>query len=168
MFTHANIFSGAGGFELSAEAVGWENIASAEINSSESGMAIRDLVHDMERAGDSGYTVLRLRIPAGGAGALHLRTRIWLVAHANSQRRKPGTIPTKPGAPAEGKQRYHYLDAHAERIRAAGETGILGVYDGLPGPLDRCPGQKIRLMGNAVSPTVVIPIFQAIDKALRL
>ncbi len=250
-FTHLNIFSGAGGFEYAAEAVGWENIASCEINryarqllqlrfpdttvhadatdtdfrkyrnavdvltmsppcqphsnmgarrgrddgrdlldlcprildairprvcvlenvpgllSSESGMALWSLLHHMESAGN-GYTVLPLLIPAGAAGALHLRTRLWLVAHANTKRRKPGCIPPQPGTTNAGGGTFPHLDPHAERDRAAGSTGILGIYDGLPGLLDRCPGQKIRLMGNAIAPAVVIPIFQAIDAALRL
>lgn len=250
MFTHVNIFSGSGGFELAAQAVGWANLASSEINryakkllltrfghtvhadatdtnwryyrdavdvltlsppcqphssmgkressaddrdllhvcpgildairprvavlenvpgiiSSESGLALRNLIRDMESAGD-GYTIIRLLIPAGGAGAFHLRYRLWMVAHANTKRRKPSRPAAVTGIQDERPDAIPYLNTHQERLRAAGKTGILGIYDGLPGPLDRYPGQKIRLMGNAVSPLVVIPIFQAIDAALRV
>ncbi len=251
MFTHLNIFSGAGGFELAAEQVGWVNIASCEINryartllqlrfpgttvhtdarttdfrlyrdavdvltmsppcqghslmgkrlsrsddrdmlaicaraldeirprvailenvpgllSSESGLAIRDICQAMERTA-GGYTILPLLIPAGGAGALHLRYRIWLVAHTNAKRRQSGGFSTVASAQENRHSRYHHIDAHAERRRAAGKAGILGIYDALPPALDGRPGQKLRLMGNAVVPSVVIPIFQAIDAALRV
>src|SRR5690606_2946824 len=250
MFTHLNIFSGAGGFELAATAVGWENIASCEINryaqqllqlrfghhvhhdatssdwryyryaidvltmsppcqghstmgkrlsrsddrdmlavcvraldeirprvavlenvpgllSSESGRAIRDLCQAMASAGDAAYTLLPLLIPAGGAGALHLRTRLWLVAHANAKRRQSGRVSTLTSPPEIGHTWHPEIDAHAEPRRAAGQTGILRIYDALPPALDARAGQKLRLMGTAVPPPVVIPLFQSIDAALR-
>lgn len=248
--THLNIFSGSGGFELAAEAVGWENIASCEINryarqlltvrfpdthihtdatntdwrryryaidvlslsppcqphslsgkrggsdddrdlldicprilddirpraailenvpgllSSESGMAIRRLLSRMESAGD-GYSCLPILIPAGATGALHLRYRLWVVAYANAQRRQPGRFPSISGEAKKGAIRIPHFDPYEPRLRAAGKSPFLGIHDGLPPVLDERPGQKLRLMGNAIAPAVAIPIFQAINAALQ-
>lgn len=130
----------------------------------QSGMAYRRLFEGMESAG---YTVLPLFVAAGCVGALHQRFRLWLVAYANKKRRQPATVSRITGTEKEGGAMEFDNLFDEQRRRAAGQSPFLGVHNGLPRWLDKPPGRHISLMGNAIVPQVAIPIFQAIDAAIK-
>lgn len=247
---HINVFSGGGGFEFAAEAVGWENVASCDtlpfakkvlqyrfgqnhtvfhnakdtqqfrqfrdtihvvsmsppcqpfsnagkklgwddhrnllpvavgildtirpqwavienvpqLATLQNGFACRWLIGNLEALG---YASVPIRIDAGSRGGVHIRPRLWLVAHAHTQRWQPRQFSTIP-VPEDKKRgpNPHQL-SNAARLRATGQAGILGMYNGLPPGLDANRAPRIRMMGNAIFPSVAYDIFQAIDECLR-
>lgn len=92
----------------------------------------------------AGYAVSRLDSTAWGAGAPHLRRRLFFVAHRDGTRlaqpRQPG--PSAPDLEARlGAQRDAWLQAL---------PGVLRVDDESPGRLDR--RDRIRAIGDSVCP----------------
>lgn len=104
-----------------------------------------------------GCGVARLVGTARGAGAPHLRRRVFMLANRDRERlARAGTsaasaLATIPGTAVD---RGHWLPANARTVR---------VDDGLPGGLDR--RARIAALGSAVIPWVVEAIGQAILEA---
>ena len=119
-------------------------------------LALDDVFSDLEAAG---YETRAFMVSARSVGALHLRERFAILAHANSDRRFPA-----PGkAPEKGCDGYQVRDAVSEGTEACGggrwrlEPGMGRVADGIPCWMDR-----VQCLGNAVAPPQFYPFFKAI------
>jgi DNA (cytosine-5)-methyltransferase 1 len=117
------------------------------------GVAFESVCADLESAG---YEVLPLVYPVAGVGAPHLRYRAFVVAYSNEEG-------------LEKLNRVGYGKAHGN-TRSLGvsnlwnkrppEPCIRRMDDGIPHRVDR-----VRALGNAVSPYQALPIFLAIVRA---
>lgn len=81
--------------------------------------------------GTLGYSCVTLGVPAAGVGAPHLRERVWIVAHAEGERRQGGS-------PAGQRER-----PPAERLRTAGPGELCLVADGLGAGLEGRAGRAV-------------------------
>ena len=149
------------------------------------GMVFEQVQADLEA---EGYEVWTYVLPACGIGAVHRRTRVWLVAHAN---RVPGGQTTEGwkkyfeerqkdriDAVANGKGklaagsagRYEWRDPWAdfptEPPVCAGDDGVSAGLDGITFSDWRIA--SLRGAGNAIVPQVALQIFKAIERVERL
>jgi len=147
--------------EANPEYVIGENVANIEnIND---GMVVEQIQSDLENIG---YEVCpAFEIPACAVGANHIRNRQWFLAHANSVR-----FTQPPWDSAE--QHFDFLGENtwSGKLKERGFTKnrhnrteynfksiLCGNNDGIPNRVDRLKG-----LGNAIVPQVVVPIMQAI------
>ncbi len=104
-----------------------------------------------------GYTVRAVCTPAHSVGANHKRERVFVIANTESDRRmqrdedesRCGT-----GVFKGAKQRPWDVRSFTQQEI---EAGVCGTSDGLPRRVDR-----LRCLGNSVSPQQAYPIFAAI------
>lgn len=119
-------------------------------------LALDDVLSDLEAAG---YETRAFMVSARSVGALHLRERFAILAHANSDRR----IAALGASPPEGFDWHQVNAAVPEGPDVAGggywrlEPGICRVADGISGWMDR-----VRCLGNAVVPQQFYPFFKTI------
>lgn len=197
---HIDLFSGIGGFALSAQRVGWETVGFCEINQFCIGVIERRFAGDRwlslpghlgrreaggpdgiaefawlapdwlviendfhrwrawmpelrRRLYERGYSSLPLRVRAAEVGAVHLRARGWLVAHADSEQlRKLSRWWRGPGREV-AKELAESWDSAPRG---------LGTNDGLPDWMDRR-----HALGNAIVPACAELIFRGIGAVTR-
>lgn len=107
-------------------------------------MELDNVLSDLEKAA---YHTETFVLPACAIGALHIRERVFIVAHSESIRRQQrGRLEQPQESPAPGYL-YKWWD----------EPQPARVAYGLPGRLER-----VKALGNAVMPQVVYPILKAI------
>lgn len=104
---------------------------------------------ELVKAGYAGWCFM---VGAGSAGAPHIRKRIFMVAHANSDG-KP-VVPKHDETPIVP----NYARLHWECLPSS-----VRVDDGVSRRLD---ADRLRALGNAVVPQQVYPILKAIAEAL--
>ena len=125
-----------------------------------------------------GYSATSTIIPDCAVNASHLCDRVWIVGHADSQRREGQCLPIQPGRPyeagpeadgasealsdTEGEQTSRegssgLIPEPAQHCRWAGEPEVGRVAHGLPRQLDR-----LRGLGNAIVPQVAFQIIKRI------
>lgn len=115
-----------------------------------------------------GYTCWPpLVIPAGAAGALHIRYRVFLVAHSNAWRCKKcnSSDIAKEKEKRNAQNNAIGITEFWADARYADKSSILRMTHGIPRQLYR--NQRIAALGNAVSPIVVYPIYQFIESLLK-
>lgn len=111
------------------------------------GTVLRDLA-------ESGYDAEWDVIPAKTFGAPHTRERIFIIAHANGERRE---IPSQ----RHGAFRlFERVPTEMPWISELPESAICGIDDGIPDRVDR-----LRTLGNAVVPQVAEWIARRILEA---
>jgi site-specific DNA-cytosine methylase len=128
------------------------------------GLVLRQFLRSLENLR---YHPVVLRIPSAAVGAIHLRYRLWVVAHAHQKRRPAGTIPPKPAQQKTWRDVESDNLAHAARLAATSKAALVGIYHGLPAGLDRHRAKQISLMGNAADPRIIRRILTSIDHAIR-
>ena len=99
----------------------------------------------------SGYDAEWDCIPAAAVGAAHLRTRLWILAHANSERHESPQDAIRPG----------WQTPHP-RPGWLAEPAVRRMADGIPAALVR---DELRGLGNAVVPQVAEHIGRMIMEA---
>lgn len=132
--------------------------------SSNDGRDIRTIFWHFSRMG---YDARGLPLPAAAFGAPHLRERIFIVAHAKSERTsnvnspifKNGQKTFESQWTARSKDIRGLYSGNRRKFPAA---GILRVDDGFPSELDR---SRIKALGNAVVPQIAEWIGQQIIRA---
>lgn len=137
-------------------------IVNENVSGSISNGVLDQKISDLEA---DGYTCWPpLVIPAGAAGALHRRDRVWLVAHAMRSGRQQLNPAAKPVEQTEGIVRNNSFgaDAFGTTGWSADKSAILRMAYGLPDRLDR--RKRIKALGNAVVPQIVYQIFKAIEQ----
>jgi len=184
MFSHLDLFSGVGGFSLAAQAV-WgemfrviqsfqprwviaENVRGL-ITISE-GLVFEQVCTDLETAG---YEVQPFIIPAVSVNAPHRRDRVWIVAHATSQRQQGQGEYQQSSDTKKNQDRetitatMHDAEWSRDWIEVAAE--LCGVDDGLPSEMDGLKLSKskhrehrLKALGNAIVPAVAARIMEAI------
>lgn len=122
------------------------------------GLVFREVCADLEA---EGYEVQTFVLPAAGVGALHERKRVWIIAHANSKRLHQDTVLRRKLA----ENKFQFIAAFGRLLAAvklwrSPEPRSKRSFDGLPRGLDEC---RLKSLGNAVVPQVVLPIFKAIQ-----
>lgn len=136
-------------------------IVNENVSGSISNGVLDQKIFDLESIG---YTCWApIIIPANFLGAWHKRGRVWLVAHANVQRRgrflrgKDGTIP-------EAYSKANALDTQCNPFlqfeKSMGESAVFGMADGVPRRMDIV--KRLGALGNAVVPQIPYRIFMAI------
>lgn len=110
------------------------------------GMGLDDCLSDLEALG---YAVWPVVIPACAVGAPHRRDRVWIVAHASSERRQQD--PESPhGDEGQNERRtpphHHQSTGHGEVVAHADLAGPQG-RDG--GELPECAGERASGAGRA-------------------
>lgn len=153
------------------------------------GMELDRSISDLESIG---YAVQTFDIPAVAVGAPHLRHRVWIVAHAATDRNQPvSVLPTQERGAGEGFNPYGHgqalADAHGlhgtrrnpEKSEERPETGRQARLRGSPGRGQHpqwsaeprvgrvahgIPSRvdRIKALGNAIVPQVAMEIFKAI------
>jgi len=151
-------------------------------------MGLDGCVSDMESIG---YTCRSFVIPACGVQAPHRRDRVWIVAadadeqHRRRKSQQPvcgGEAPrnqsvgrTEPAADAgcsrREEQRIAFgipeeLTEFSRSIWREINPLVRRGDDGLPGGLDKDRVSRLKSLGNAIVPQVVLPILQAIHSEL--
>lgn len=125
-------------------------------------LALDDVLSDLEAAG---YETRAFMVSARSVGALHLRERFAILAHANSDRRVTGACEASEGG-RDGEQ-VHDVEPEGADVCGGGhwrlESGICRVADGVSDWMDR-----VRCLGNAVVPQQFYPFFKAIYDLERL
>lgn len=117
--------------------------------SSEAGQYFGRVLRDLAQVGyDASWFVL----PAGDIGASHYRERLFIVAHANSKRRKECNVPAVTEKPGQ-----HTGRTDKGEPSWPSESGVDRVLNGIPYRVDR-----LRCLGNAVVPQVAYVIGKAI------
>ena len=125
-------------------------------------MEIDDVLLSLAAAG---YECQLLVLPAAAVGAPHERERVWILAHANGQRReKQPSIPRPPAAqePTAGRL---YCPPPGAGFRLS-EPALYSGNDGVPADLVRPvkhQRQQLKAYGNSIVPQVVYEIFRGID-----
>jgi DNA (cytosine-5)-methyltransferase 1 len=171
--------------ELSPTYVVAENVSG--LLSLNDGAEFELVLSDLERAG---YEVLPFHYPAASVGAPHRRDRVFIVAHASSERvrDKSESITRRGGAAitvdngtdgnvadTEGirwRQGYSHAGGGASRVRAMGSEKRMRSTNGCwweaePSVCRVAPGishrvDRLRALGNAVVPAQAYPIFATI------
>lgn len=128
------------------------------------GLVLRDFLRSMESLG---YFPVVLTIPSSSTGAAHLRYRVWVVAHADKERRKSGAVSPFTAFQEKGWGPKPDNLAYATRLATTRKAALLGIYDGLPSGLDIERANRISLMGNAADPRIIRRILKAIDCAIK-
>lgn len=139
------------------------------------GLVLETVCTDLEK---EGYEVQPFVIPAVAVGAPHRRDRVWIVAHADNERRDNGLnnregrhLQTNEGTPEEDKQERQGRERGFGQIGTddtwrqswiEAATSLCRVDDGLPRRMDRTP--RLKALGNAIVPQVAAQIFQAIKE----
>lgn len=121
---------------------------------SEDGRFFRGVLRDFAEMGYSGGWGVT---SAAGAGAIHKRERVAIVAHSNSkrlQRRLPEKEQQKTDEQFERARLYLLRSANTQYLS---ESAILRKFNGVPSRVDRT-----KCLGNAVVPQQFCPIFKAI------
>lgn len=98
----------------------------------------------------AGYASLPLRVRAAEVGAVHLRSRVWLVAHTDSERLRELSRWWSREGWQVAKELASAWDSSPRR---------LGADDGLSDWVDRR-----RALGNAIVPSAAELIFRGIQK----
>ena len=159
------------------------------ILSIEGGLVFEQVCLDLEA---EGYEVWPLIIPACAINTPHRRDRVWIVAHTNSRKRPLGGIPLRmgrfkkqdkdaPNSDSEGLEGWKQLrqgkgeDAPSKEswqqnwLEVA--TRLCGVDDGLPARFhglklskSRHRIERLKALGNAIVPQVVVEIMKAIKE----
>ena len=156
-----------------------ENVAG--LISMDDGRTLETILTDLEA---EEYIPEVFVIPACAVQAWHRRDRVWIIAHSNHNRelarlrkiqRKDEEVSKRNKSPelnnssdngnvansgTEGLQgNKHTERLPAERSWWASEPGMDRVANGIPRRVDR-----IKALGNAIVPQVVLPIFEAIKE----
>lgn len=103
-------------------------------------MGLDQTIFDMEK---SGYSSQAFIIPACGIGAEHERRRIWIVSHADSNRKSSNTIHAKEKLKMENKP-----------------TGMGREVNGIPGRMDK--RKRLKVLGNSIVPQIAEVLFKTI------
>ena len=126
-------------------------------------MGLDEVLFDLET---ELYTARTFALPAVGLDAWHIRSRLWIVAHAYSRGRAQQVCEFGlQGAPLAGNDGASWsLAGEGAGLWRGRRTqpGVCRVADGVPNGLDRR-----RALGNAVVPQVVEVIGRAILTAER-
>ncbi len=112
-----------------------------------------------------GYTCWPpLVIPAGAAGAIHRRDRVWLVAYSMRTGRGKFNASTKPENEKKRNVRNSTVSVaeYGSIIWNPDQSEILRASYGIPDRLDR--NRRISALGNAIAPQIAYQIFKAIEK----
>lgn len=130
-------------------------------------MVIENAILDLE---EQGYEVRPFDIPACSVEAFHLRQRIFIVAHAKSKRwGKIQKIQSRNIKESCGKKPKLWKQFQSVYCGAYSigkqwkeyENIICRNDDGISQKLDK---SRIKALGNAIVPQVVVPIMQAIKE----
>lgn len=116
-------------------------------------MALEEACTDMEGIG---YEVRPVVIPAISVGAIHQRSRVWIMAyHAGERLSGPGEH-VKPIHPAEEEDGQAIESLHGHQgLAGPDESGVGRTVHGVPDDMDRLTG-----LGNAIVPQVAYEILR--------
>ena len=119
-------------------------------------MGLDDACSDLE---SEGYEVQPFIIPAVAVGAPHERKRVFMVAHADAGYGKRGErVQSRYGILPKAVTRDHIDETGVSegdwRNSWKAEPDVGRISDGIPARVDR-----LRVLGNAIVPQVVYPIF---------
>ena len=150
-------------------------------------LALDECLFDLEATGYEAWTVI---LPACALGARHRRDRVWILAHAASERHPPGqeesdTVGTSQHQPADrrlpasdaGDLRMGRTNERSSSQRPAeadhpwsgwtGEEFCDGLWSGEP-PMDRVADglprrmDRLHVLGNAIVPQVAYQLLKAL------
>jgi len=115
---------------------------------------------------DLGYITIPFDIPASAGGALHRRSRIWIVGFKKDSfnTNSNGIGSHREGMYEQGNAELQYQQIGefgsvvSESIREGIDTRIFRTVDGLSDRVDR-----IRGVGNAIVPQIAFEIFKCIN-----
>ena len=116
-------------------------------------MGLDEVLFDLE---GQGYTARPVVIPACAVDAPHRRDRVWIVAHADSQRGRGGDASRKNAGDVGQSPRHTRQDTRGVEPWLP-EPDVGRVANGVPNRVDR-----LKALGNAVVPQVVAQIGKAI------
>lgn len=119
-------------------------------------MGLEQVLTDLE---DSEYQCQTFLVPACTVNAPHRRDRVWIVANSKNHRQQHSSIEkgckqpeTERGIPVEGS--FAWGEPWLEVA-----TRLCGMDARIPNRVDR-----LKSLGNAIVPQVVVPIMQAIKE----
>lgn len=118
-------------------------------------LALDGVLADLEGIG---YSARAFDIPACAAGAPHERRRIFIVAHASSERQQESRDFGQDSIRYQTNAKWKTTDA-LNAIRWGNVPALCREDDGLPSRMER-----LKALGNAVVPQQAYPIFRAIAK----
>ena len=122
----------------------------------EQGVAFNGILSGLAKIG---YDCWWESLPACAVGAPHIRTRIWLIAYAHSDRLQ-GFERSVLATPNQEWQRFSPTsNSRWPKENDYTTSRILGMDDGLPVRLYK---YRDKALGNAIVPQCVVPILQAI------
>jgi DNA (cytosine-5)-methyltransferase 1 len=107
-------------------------------------------------------------IPACAVGADHRRERVWIVAHANGNRRETILQGNKANGHPKGRPSdkcYSHLVTSEQFEKSFAEPLLLRSTDGLPPTMDIM--NALRATGNAIVPQIAYTIFRQIEIFLK-
>ena len=140
-------------------------------------LALDGCLSDLE---NQGYSVQSFIIPACAVDATHRRDRVWIIAHANSQREPVSPKYEQPVVdahfdgqglqggpkarnfspkPEKTRQQFTRQNLSPGRVDRPTQPPILRATNGIPHRMDRIKG-----LGNAVVPQLVYNLFQIIKQ----
>ena len=106
-----------------------------------------------------GYNAQWETIPASAIGACHERKRIWILAYPIGSRLESLDLSESLRTHTLKSPRREFARAINAAIPADDYIKMRGDYDDVSGEMDR-----LKSLGNAIVPQVVVPIFQAIKE----
>ncbi|WP_073282522.1 DNA cytosine methyltransferase [Hymenobacter psychrotolerans] len=127
------------------------------------GLVLEEICADLEAAGYSVFPPLLL--PAAAADADHRRERLWLVAHARSQRQPQQHATPVPEEPDAGPVLLHSLVPAQPQLRPryASLSEVLREANGLPEQLDPTTrNAALHALGNSIHPVVAFNLLRSI------
>jgi len=112
-------------------------------------MGLDTALSDLE---SEGYETTAFILPACSVNAQHKRSRIWIVANAKGAGKSKMFCKSRLSAQLGGSNWFCWR-------YWSNEPGVGRVVDGIPNRVDRLKG-----LGNAIVPQVVVPIMEAIKR----
>ncbi|MCL2682233.1 MAG: DNA cytosine methyltransferase [Bacteroidales bacterium] len=133
--------------------------------SGQQGMVFERMLTDLETIG---YQTQSFIIPAASVGSVHKRERIWIVAHADSDRSRGLRNKNKKTRTPKGDELLakqcaipNWDNFPTQSPVCCGDDGISDRLDGITFPKWR--NESIKGYGNAVVPQIPYRIFSAIN-----
>lgn len=134
----------------------------------EGGMVWEEICTALE---GTGYATQTLVIPALAVGAPHLRKRVWLIAHAESEglerenATRSGVTSRWAGECDRSVWQRDWREVALERCNGGVDDGLPGRMDGITISPTQHRKERMKALGNAIVPQVAYHLFLAIRYA---